>query len=833
MNYTLPVVSVVCDWDFLYSSEIGVMTTGPNGRPGNGQSQKCNWNMDWERPVNFSYLTADGEMVLNQDVNLEMCGGWSRAWTPHSFKLKGTKEMGGDKNLPYPFFTQKPYIRNRTLQIRNGGNDTSCRFKDASLSYLVQTSGIDVDVQGYQPVHEFINGKYIGVLNVREPNNKHYVYANYGWDDDEIDQWEMSPDSGYIQKCGTPDAYNELVDDLSPNAADPAVYQEICNVLDIDEFTNYMAIQFYYGGSDWPRNNVKSFRLRDGGKFRFVLFDVDAAFDYGTNAFDKFMEKEWWTFDELYPRGTGRITDQIRLVTLFKNLIQNDTYRKKFINTYCVVAGSVFDWDRVKETLQYLYDRVEPAMNLEGGSAYSSYNNVRNNLSGRLNNAINAMKNFSDFQLSDSKAYSVKLKSDVQGAVITVNGVALDPLQFKYTVNDPEAANKEFYEQVYIDPAEGEVESLEDFRLYFPVTVSKAYEGVVTLTNTTTGTSYELQTLDLGMKYVKYYTMEAVKEAGEYEMVVPAGAVEFYYDGKFQKNVELKYHWTIPGNVEQKYYIMGSFLDSFTWETELEMTQVNDTLLTCEYEYAVNFAEGQTSKVIEFKMRQGHDWNGFQLPAQGNEKYEFTEPGVYQLTFTADIKNYTLKCEAVKAVYTYTVAGAFLPAEEGAEEEAAFFGTMWDVENTANDLVEGDYDIYKLSFQNVDLKAGKILYKVVRNHSWDVNYGFGSENASYNVNEAARYNITFKFSPTKKVDPYEVYNLTVSLEKVERPVGDVNGDYEVGIGDIVAITNIMAENGSDAAADVNGDGEVGIGDIVAVTNIMAGVEGETEPEVTE
>ena len=72
MNYTLPVVSVVCDWDFLYSSEIGVMTTGPNGRPGNGQSQKCNWNMDWERPVNFSYLTADGEMVLNQDVNLEM-----------------------------------------------------------------------------------------------------------------------------------------------------------------------------------------------------------------------------------------------------------------------------------------------------------------------------------------------------------------------------------------------------------------------------------------------------------------------------------------------------------------------------------------------------------------------------------------------------------------------------------------------------------------------------------------------------------------------------------------------------------------------------------------
>jgi hypothetical protein len=57
--------------------------------------------------------------------------------------------------------------------------------------------------------------------------------------------------------------------------------------------------------------------------------------------------------------------------------------------------------------------------------------------------------------------------------------------------------------------------------------------------------------------------------------------------------------------------------------------------------------------------------------------------------------------------------------------------------------------------------------------------------------------------------------------------GDVNGDGEVGIGDIVAITNVMAGINADEAtkkvADVNGDGEVGIGDIVAITNIMAGV----------
>ena len=58
--------------------------------------------------------------------------------------------------------------------------------------------------------------------------------------------------------------------------------------------------------------------------------------------------------------------------------------------------------------------------------------------------------------------------------------------------------------------------------------------------------------------------------------------------------------------------------------------------------------------------------------------------------------------------------------------------------------------------------------------------------------------------------------------------GDVNGDGQVGIGDIVAITNIMAgttnDDGQLQRADLNADGQVGIGDIVAVTNIMAGTE---------
>ena len=422
-DFSLPVVSVVSDPDFIYSSELGVFSKGPNGRPGNGQNDKCNWNMNWERPVNFSYLTSDGTMVLNQDVNLEMCGGWSRAWTPHAFKLKGSKEMGGNKNLPYPFFSVKPYNRNRTLQIRNGGNDTGCRFRDPALQMIAASAGLNVDYQEYQPVHEFINGNYIGVLNVREPNNKHYVYANYGWDDDEIDQFEMSPDSGYVQKCGTKDAFLELVD-LSESASNPETYAEICRLLDIDAYANYMATELYLRNWDWPQNNVKGFRHQDNGKFRFVLFDMDGVFNV-SDPFNGFMGKEIYTFDELRPtgQGLGRITDQIRFVTLFKNMLTNSDFRRRFIDVYCMMGGSVFEANRATAIIQELASNVSPAMSIEGNSPWSTANGLQNNLTNRLSSSIWDLCNYAPMELNYDDKHYVKLSCDIDDAQLQINGV--------------------------------------------------------------------------------------------------------------------------------------------------------------------------------------------------------------------------------------------------------------------------------------------------------------------------------------------------------------------------------------------------------------------------
>jgi len=66
--------------------------------------------------------------------------------------------------------------------------------------------------------------------------------------------------------------------------------------------------------------------------------------------------------------------------------------------------------------------------------------------------------------------------------------------------------------------------------------------------------------------------------------------------------------------------------------------------------------------------------------------------------------------------------------------------------------------------------------------------------------------------------------LTIHVTEGQDILGDINGDGEVNVGDIMAIINIMANGAADPAgsnADINGDGEVNVGDIMAIINIMA------------
>lgn len=436
-DFSLPIISVVGNGYDLFGDDYGIFAKGNgNGRPGNGQSSPCNWNMDWDRAANFEYID-NKQMAINQEVLIERCGGWSRAWAPYAFKLKANKLLEGQNTLPYQFFADKPYLKHKTLQIRNGGNDTSCRIKDPALQEIIARSGLNIDYQAYQPVMHYLNGSYAGVINMREPNNKHFVYANYGLDDDEIDQFEMSPDSGYIQKCGTYESMQRWKDLAAECGTSDEAYEELCKMVDIDEYCNYMAIQFYLSNWDWPQNNVKGWKpIMEGGKFRFVLFDLDGSFN-NDGSFANFESKQTYTFDKLYGEPYEYITKEIEFVTVFLDMLNNEKFRRQFIDSYCLITGSVFEPTRCQSIINELASRVynSQIINTEFYGVGTSPWGTANDLIGKLSSSrqttmMNVMKNYSRMQLSNATPQKVTLSTNLPEARLTVNGLPVPTNKF-------------------------------------------------------------------------------------------------------------------------------------------------------------------------------------------------------------------------------------------------------------------------------------------------------------------------------------------------------------------------------------------------------------------
>ncbi len=413
-SYTIPVVSIVGNQKYFTDDMWGIDVVGKNGITGNGrENDPANWNQDWERPVNFSFLSSEGEMLFNQDVNIAVSGGWTRQISPRSMKLKSNKIFDGQNRFDFSFFPQKPYIRNKQLVLRNGGNDywnNSARFMDGALETIIQRSGIDLDCQSYVPIIEYVNGELRGVLNMREPNNDKYAYANFGYDDEELDAFENKE-----FKNGNNEAYKRLIN-LSEDVNGPGVYEEIRTLLDIDEFANYMAVEFYLGNDDWPDNNIKAYRSQKDGRFRFVCFDLDYAF----NPWGRTISSSLST----YSKGE----DRVEMIVLFLNLLKHEDFRKQFIDTFCLVAGSVFEMERANSIVDELLADVKPMTDLmkqkrmdSGHNPDRSANQIKNELSNRLSRMISALQQASAMKLSGVKKHTVTLGADIVGANLYIN----------------------------------------------------------------------------------------------------------------------------------------------------------------------------------------------------------------------------------------------------------------------------------------------------------------------------------------------------------------------------------------------------------------------------
>lgn len=334
----LPVAMLTIDEKYLYDNQLGIYVKGTNGVYHFSNGDTANYNRKWTRPGHFEFLDSENNLKLNQAVGVSVLGSITRNYDLKSFDIKASKRFGTPR-LDYSFFPSKEGRRFKSIALRNGGNNDfpGFIFRDAFSQSLVEN--IDLDYQAYEPCVLYVNGKYWGLLNLREKSTKDYIYSNYNYSPDDIDLVYMSEALlGTTQKLDPVDSLimrNPIIND--------SMYNHLKTLIDIDNYMNYLVVENVLINTDWPVNNNRHFTLRGtADRYRWLLNDMDRSLLFeGHNAIERI-------------RAENNINLQHRMI---QKLSMAEPFQNHLIDVQSIYTATLFGERRMLEQLANVADR--------------------------------------------------------------------------------------------------------------------------------------------------------------------------------------------------------------------------------------------------------------------------------------------------------------------------------------------------------------------------------------------------------------------------------------------------------------------------------------------
>ncbi|MCP4548270.1 MAG: T9SS type A sorting domain-containing protein [bacterium] len=336
----LPVVSLSTAPENLWSDETGIYAMGPNAEPG-WPYLFANFYQDWERPIHMEFFTTEGERGFSVDAGTKIHGGSSRPFPQKSLRIIMRDEYGDDE-IDYPIFRERENTRFKRLVLRNSGQDFgAAHIRDGLADRIAVDS--DLDRMAYEPVVVFLNGMYWGLHGLREKMDDHFLESHYGVDSDSVNMVE----AGCSDIYGGCDNWNDLIDFLELNdMSDPAAYAELQTMIEVESLVEYHIFEVFLGNADWPHHNNKRWRpLAEGGRWRWMLFDMDNAIGRVADAGANYIAHS--IRDDGYPPAWSTF--------LIRSLLESPEFRQTFLNGYADKLNSTF---RPENTLSVLETAV-------------------------------------------------------------------------------------------------------------------------------------------------------------------------------------------------------------------------------------------------------------------------------------------------------------------------------------------------------------------------------------------------------------------------------------------------------------------------------------------
>lgn len=355
---TLPIFSVQTNDKYLNDKEIGLFA--------NNNSKEDKKTHDWRRPVMIEFFPVGSDnSAFNQLGETRIQGGQSRSNALKSMVFYANKRFDPDhKRYSYEFFPdQKPGITEfKSFSLRDGGNDFGDLYFRDLIIQRTMAGHVDLDWQAGHSAVLYINGEYMGMLNIRERSNEDNIYSNYN-DLEDIDMVEISHEKvdnvdQFLEEFkGSEDEtfYNAFKAFYSEKGHTKAEYEQW---MDVSEYLNIMIMNLFYGNIDFPGNNIVFWRPNDDDTesglpkiWRFIVKDTD----FGLGLYNR--QNNYNTIDLLYnpanyPNDNWAFTEPA--TRLIKNMLEDKDILDLFIDKCCVYMGDFMNGKGTGETIDLI-----------------------------------------------------------------------------------------------------------------------------------------------------------------------------------------------------------------------------------------------------------------------------------------------------------------------------------------------------------------------------------------------------------------------------------------------------------------------------------------------
>ena len=352
---TLPVVSVALNYEDLFAADSDIFS--PNGFSPDNDFFTGNFNQhgrEWERLASVEFYELDNS-GFSQELGIRVHGGATRRKMQKPLKLYARKEYG-NKKISCPIFDELPYTSFKRLVLKPfSAAWTPAGIQDLLASKIAQP--LRFVSLASRPVTLYINGEYWGIYYLQEAPDERLVEQI---DDVEADDVNIIGSWLGLVENGDNTRFNQLMDWLqSANLADTAQYQQICEMIDIDNFIDYQLFEAFIANDDWPANNMRCYQ-HDESLWRWIFYDGDGGFGDADRRMDEIITYQG---DEQWP--------SCKEATLcLRRLLESPIFVEKFGMRLYELANNNFTYGQTSLHLE----RIQQDISAEIGWQSERYN---------------------------------------------------------------------------------------------------------------------------------------------------------------------------------------------------------------------------------------------------------------------------------------------------------------------------------------------------------------------------------------------------------------------------------------------------------------------------